>query len=174
MVSEVYALLFQGRVWEVYFCASEIHNECSFYLIVIDVLLRHVSTILSYLTCFSTMMLVYQEGFMLSFYKAKRCLFFFFPNSLFCSKDTSSICEQRAITQVVWPRLTVPVYQQVLPLKITRYIALSKCFCVGNPQAAHCAICPMHKTMEAEEQTLLPSSLLVECQKRDMRGIPFK
>lgn len=78
MVSEVYALLFQGRVWEVYFCASEIHNECSFYLIVIDVLLRHVSTILSYLTCFSTMMLVYQEGFMLSFYKAKRCLFFFF------------------------------------------------------------------------------------------------
>lgn len=49
MVFEVYALLFQGRVWEVYFCAAEIHNECSLYIIVINMLSRHVSTMLSYL-----------------------------------------------------------------------------------------------------------------------------
>lgn len=48
-----------------------------------------------------------------------------FSDSLFCSQDASFTCEQPAIRRAVWPRLTVPACQPVLPLKTTRYIPLS-------------------------------------------------
>lgn len=60
--------------------------------------------------------------------------------SLLCSQDTSSTCEQRALTPVVWLRLTVPACQTVLPLKTTRCVTLSYHLCGVNHQAVG-AIC---------------------------------